>query len=161
MSLWVVNTSPLVFLGHLGRLDLLRREGRSVCIPRAVFDEVRAKPDVVARAVETACSEWMGLRDVKDQASVELIEVDLHKGEAEAVVLAKELAAESLVLDDQDARRFAARRGLHVIGTVGILLAAFKRREIGSLRQELDRLLALGFRISPRLLAAALIEAGE
>jgi hypothetical protein len=32
MSVWVVNTSPLVFLGSLGRLELLRGEGREVCI---------------------------------------------------------------------------------------------------------------------------------
>jgi hypothetical protein len=26
MNIWVVNTSPLVFLGNLGRLELLRHE---------------------------------------------------------------------------------------------------------------------------------------
>lgn len=40
MSVWVVNTSPLVFLGHLGRLELLQDEGREVGIPRAVVEEV-------------------------------------------------------------------------------------------------------------------------
>ena len=34
MSIWVVNTSPLVFLGNLSRLELLRHEGREVYIPR-------------------------------------------------------------------------------------------------------------------------------
>ena len=32
MSIWVVNTSPLVFLSNLGRLELLRHEGREVYI---------------------------------------------------------------------------------------------------------------------------------
>ena len=39
MSIWVVNTSPLVFLGNLGRLELLRHEGREVYIPRVVAEE--------------------------------------------------------------------------------------------------------------------------
>ena len=38
MSIWVVNTSPLVFLGNLGRL--LRHEGREVYIPQVVAKEI-------------------------------------------------------------------------------------------------------------------------
>ena len=45
MSIWVVNTSPLVFLGNLGRLELLRHEGREVYIPRAVAEEIAERPD--------------------------------------------------------------------------------------------------------------------
>jgi len=40
MSIWVVNTSPLVFLGNLGRLELLRHAGREVYLPRAVAEEI-------------------------------------------------------------------------------------------------------------------------
>ena len=40
MSIWVVNTSPLVFLGNLGRLELLHHTGREVYIPRAVAEEI-------------------------------------------------------------------------------------------------------------------------
>jgi hypothetical protein len=39
MSIWVVNTSPFVLLGNLGRRELLRHEGREVYIPRAVAEE--------------------------------------------------------------------------------------------------------------------------
>ena len=44
MSLWVVNTSPLVFLGNLGRLELLHHEGWEVYIPRAVAEELPRNP---------------------------------------------------------------------------------------------------------------------
>ena len=50
MSIWVVNTSPLVFLGNLGRLELLRHEGREVYIPRAVAEEIAEKPDAAAQS---------------------------------------------------------------------------------------------------------------
>jgi hypothetical protein len=43
MSIWVVSTSPLVFLGNLGRLVLLRHEGREVYIPCAVAESVSNK----------------------------------------------------------------------------------------------------------------------
>jgi hypothetical protein len=59
MSLWVVNPSPLVFLGNLGRLELLRHEGRAVYIPPAVTVEVAQKPDAAAQAFQAACVTWM------------------------------------------------------------------------------------------------------
>lgn len=85
----------------------------------------------------------------------------LGRGEAEAILLAEEVHAAWIVMDDATGRRVAARRGLRIIGTLGILLAAKRRFEIESLRAEIDRLLELGFRVSPRLVAAVLEEADE
>ena len=48
MSIWVVNTSPLVLLGYLGRLELLRYEGREVYTPQAVAEEIAENPDAAA-----------------------------------------------------------------------------------------------------------------
>ena len=66
-----------------------------------------------------------------------------------------------IVLDDQDARRFADRCGLKVIGTLGILLAAKQRGVIASLRAEINALVALGFRVNPQLVTAVLQRARE
>ena len=51
MTLWVVDTSPLVFLAKLGRLDLLRESADLVTVPRAVLTEVRAKPDAATYVI--------------------------------------------------------------------------------------------------------------
>ena len=161
MSVWVVNTSPLIFLSHLGRLELLRRQERAICIPRAVAEEVAEKPDVAVQAVQDACAAWMQIREVVDRTAVNVTQATLHQGEADVIVLAIELQAEMLVMDDQDARRFATRCGLKTIGTLGILLAAKQRGDIPSLRQEIESLRTLGFRANPRLVAAALQRAGE
>ncbi|HEY5869364.1 MAG TPA: DUF3368 domain-containing protein [Candidatus Tectomicrobia bacterium] len=161
MSIWVANTSPLVFLGNLGRLELLRHEGREVYIPRAVAEEIAEKPDAASQAVQTAWATWMQVRHITDQTAMTLVQTALHKGEAEAIVLAAELHAERLVFDDQEARRFADRCGLKVIGTLGILLAAKQRGAIASLREEINALVALGFRVNPRLVTAVLQSAEE
>lgn len=161
MSIWVVNTSPLVFLGNLGRLELLRHEGREVYIPRAVAEEIAEKPHAAAQAVQTACATWIQVQNVTDHTAVTLVQAALHKGEAESIVLATELHAERLVMDDQDARRFADRCGLKIIGTLGILLAAKQRGAIASMRDEINALVSLGFRVNPRLVAAVLQRARE
>jgi hypothetical protein len=35
MSLWVTDSSPLIFLAKLNRLDLLRQEAQEVLVPPA------------------------------------------------------------------------------------------------------------------------------
>ncbi len=80
MSVWVVNTSPLIFLSHLGRLELLRRQERAICIPRAVAEEVAEKPDVAVQAVQDACAAWMQIREVVDRTAVNVTQAALHRG---------------------------------------------------------------------------------
>lgn len=161
MTVWVVDTSPLIFLSHLDRLDLLRRGGREVVIPRAVLFEVVARQDSAAAAIHAACESWLVVKEVRDRAAVEFVNVDLHAGEAEAIVLAKELAVEWLVMDDQKARQCATRAGLKVVGTLGLLLAAKRKGQVPSVRREIEKLQEAGFRASPRLVTAVLEQAGE
>jgi len=161
VTTWVVDTNPLIFLGKLGRLDLLKQSADVVHAPQAVLDETRAKPDDATQAIEDAARSWLSVQAVGNQSAVEILLSDLDRGEAEAIVLAREIGADRLVMDDLDARRFARRVGLEVVGTMGLLLAARLRGEIPSIREEIERLQKLGFRVSPSLVEAMLREAGE
>ena len=161
MNLWVVDASPLIFLAKLERLDLLRQAAGSVCLPQAVADEIRAKPDMATQLLEQALQTWIEVRVVDNRMAVDLLLAELDLGEAEVIVLAKILNAEYVVMDDLDARRFARRVGLRPIGTLGLLLAARLRGEIPSLQAEIQRLEKFGFRASSALKAQILRAAGE
>ena len=161
MSIWVVDTSPLIFLAKLGHLDLLRKGADAVYVPHAVLEEVRAKPDAATYAIEHACQTWLLIRPVGNRQAVEIVQADLDLGEAEVIALAREVGADRVVMDDLDARRFARRLGLEMVGTVGLLLAARLRDELPSLRREIERLEALGLRVAPALVEAVLQAAGE
>jgi predicted nucleic acid-binding protein len=161
VSIWVVDTSPLIFLSKLGRLDLLQGQARTICAPQAVLDEIGAKTDEAAQAIEQASRSWLSVRQVGNRQAVEILLADLGPGEAEAIVLAKEVSADKVVMDDLDARRFARRVGLDLIGTMGLLLAARLRGDIPSLREEIAHLQGLGFHIAAPLAEALLREAGE
>ena len=161
MTRWIVDASPLIFLAKLDRLDLLRRSATEVLLPAAVLEEIRRHPDEASASVEEALGTWLRMSVVRDRSAVEFLELDLGPGEAEAIALAREVQAERIVLDDQDARRFARRLGLVPIGTLGILLAARLRGELRALRAEIERLQDAGFRASPALVAAVLQTAGE
>ncbi|MFZ5919219.1 MAG: DUF3368 domain-containing protein [Chloroflexota bacterium] len=161
MTIWVVDTSPLIFLSKLGYLDLLRKSADVVYVPRAVLDEIQIKPDDATQAIEEARRSWLSVQAVGNQSAVEILLADLDRGEAEAIVLAREIGADRLVMDDLDARRFARRVGLEVIGTMGLLLAARLRGEIRSVREEIEQLREYGFRVAPALVRVILEEARE
>lgn len=161
MTTWVVDTSPLIFLAKLGHLDLLRTGADLVCVPQAVLDEVQTGRDDAAAIISEASLSWLSVRQVINSDAVVLLQGDLDRGEAEVIVLAREIHADRLVMDDLDARRLARRLGFDLVGTMGLLLAARLRGTIPSLRNEIERLDALGFRATPLLVEAALKEAGE
>jgi hypothetical protein len=106
---------------------------------------------------------WIEVQSVTDINKVLTLQTDtgLDLGECAAIVLAQELGANRLLIDERTARREAQVRGLPVIGTIGILLLAKQRSHISSVKEVLDDLIANGTRISQRLYDDALTIAGE
>lgn len=77
---------------------------------------------------------------IEVRPATQLIEVDdIAPADREAIALARELNATVLLMDDQQARRCAARLGVATIGTVGLLEAA-AARDLVSLPGALEKL---------------------
>jgi predicted nucleic acid-binding protein len=94
--------------------------------------------------------------------SVTVLQMELDVGEAEAIALAKELAADLLLMDGRRGRDIAARLGLRVIGLLGVLIEAKHRGMIPAVKPILDDLKAkAGFWVSQQLYARVLQAAGE
>lgn len=161
MTTWVVDASPLIFLAKLERLELLKNHADTICVPQAVLEEIQAKADEAKCVIERATRSWLSVCQVSNRQAVEILSADLGLGETEVIILAKEIGADKVVMDDLDARRFARRVQLDVVGTMGLLLAARLRGEIPSLREEIEQLQALGFHVAIPLVEALRKEAGE
>jgi predicted nucleic acid-binding protein len=65
------------------------------------------------------------------------------------------------VLDDGEARACAQSLSIQLIGTLGIILRARKLELVPAARPLVDRVLAVGSRLSHELLEAALKQVGE
>lgn len=161
MNIIVADAGPLIFLAKLGRLDLIQNQGEEVYIPNAVFNEIRAKKDGASAKIEQATKNWLQVKKVKNQEAVNLLLADLDIGEAEVIVLANELKANRLILDDLDARRFARRINIPIIGTLGILLSAKLQEKIPSVNDEILKLQKHGFWANEKLIDEILMTAGE
>ena len=85
----------------------------------------------------------------------------LDKGEAEVIMLAKELKADLVIIDEKLARRYAQKEGLKVTGTLGILLKAKKLGLINAVKPLLNDMLDNGIWLNPMLIEEVLALAGE
>ena len=89
------------------------------------------------------------------------LELTLDEGEAEVIVLAQEVGADLVIIDEDKARKVAKRSGLYVTGTIGLLLDAKKRGKILHIKPFLCRLIEGGIYISGNLYDNALSQASE
>ena len=121
----VSNTTPLIALGKLNQLGLLRALFGEVYIPGAVFSEVIAKNDEASRYI-IYNSDWIHVKEVKYVRNFLIFKEDLHEGEVEAMILAKRINADMVLIDDKAARKAASRLGLPLGGSLAILLEAKK-----------------------------------
>lgn len=140
----VCDTSPLILLAKIRRLDLLCQLYHHIVVPTSVLAEVTAKSGKEAEHIESlARSGQCQVRHASTYA-VKSLPDDLGPGERETIALALETRADLVILDDQRGRRAAREKGLTVTGTVGVLVEAKWRGLIPSLRQDLDRLVEAG-----------------
>lgn len=98
---------------------------------------------------------WLEVRTPAESPAADLAELDA--GERDAILLAKQMKADRLLLDEKQGRREAARLGIVVTGTLGVLRDAAVLGLL-DLRTAIDRLQSTTFRISPDVLAALLKE---
>ncbi len=159
----VSNTSPLLYLAKLGKLDLLRKLFNKIFIPTAVYEEAvlkgKEKSFIDARVIEQAINEkWIEVKKVNLNNKERYSEIDI--GESEAIELAKTLNSNLLLIDDAPARVIAESFGLNVKGTLFVLMKAYSNKLINEneIRNLLSRLISSGFRISPELYGKILEE---
>lgn len=90
-----------------------------------------------------------------------LLRDEFGKGESEAIVLAQEIMADYVLIDEKPAIRKLSMLNIPRIGTMGIILVAKEKGIIKEVKPYLDRLIKSGFRIDENLYAQALAMAGE
>lgn len=157
----VSNSSPIIHLTKIGRLNLLRDYFQEIVIPEAVYRECITEGKGRSEAELIKNADCIKRAQVKDNKLVKLLQSTLDDGESEAIALSLEIRASLILLDDSDAREKARLYGLKITGIIGILLRAKREGKVPSLKGELKRLKETGFWIAEDLEATLLSEVGE
>jgi predicted nucleic acid-binding protein len=149
----VSDSSPLVVLAKLGCLDLLHMLFPQVYISEEVYREVVISGAGLPGASEVAKAEWIEVKQLQNRADL-LVAQGKHAlgiGEISAILLAKQINANTVLLDDRHARKLAAAEGMYVQGSVGLLETLYLRGHLADLRDAFRQLLAHSY-IDQRLL---------
>ena len=155
----VSDTSPITNLIQIEQLDLLRKLFARIVIPKKVFEELS---DYEGQAKVIKDNEWILVRSVSNQEAVKTLSRHLDLGEAEAIVLAKELKVKLLIMDERKGRNEAEKQGLEIIGLLGVLVRGKQEGHLDTLRPILDILTEdIGFRVSKKLYDLILKSVGE
>ena len=155
----IADNTPLRYLILLGYSDILPALYGRVIIPHAVFMELQHPhtPRVV-RAWMAKLPTWLEIRQTTSIADPVLAELDA--GERDAILLAQELHADLLLIDEGDGYGAATQRGIHCMRTVGLLEQAGIHGLL-ELPEAIARLRRTNFRIYHTVLDAVLARDAE
>lgn len=153
----IANTTPLIALANIGRLDILEKIYGNILIPRAVMNEIISEP--AKRRVND--SKWIRVEDIEDTSQKKMYKAKLHEGEVEVMILAQEKNADLVIIDDNAAKKTAKYLGLKVTGTLGVLLRAKREGILDRITPVIDELIKDGLYISDDILQYVLKQADE
>lgn len=146
----ISDTSCFIVLTNIDELNLLQRMYVSVLTTPEVSDEYgQSLPN------------WIQVKAAADIQLQKVLELQVDKGEASAIALAIETPESTLIIDDFKARKVAERLGLHITGTIGIIIKAKLNGIIPSIKPYLIKIKETDFRLSSELEQQSLKQAGE
>ena len=128
----VFDSSPLIHLTQIGKMNYIFQLFKDIIIPYAVFDEV------VNKGIEKKQSDAFIIQDYIDSGKIRYLKSPLenhlyknilHEGERECILLAKERNALAII-DERKARYVARNQQITFHGTMGILYILLKQKII-------------------------------
>lgn len=154
----VSNTTPIISLSAIGRLDILKKVFGKVIIAEAVFNEIKAKQQYGYSEIEC---DFIEVKAIKGQLYKDFLLTELDSGEAETIILAKEINANFVIIDENLGYKIASNSGLTAIRTLSILLRAKEKGYVTELKPLLDDMITKGRWYSQAVYKTFLTKAGE
>lgn len=152
----VADTSPVLHLARIGRLELIRAVFGEVVVPRTVWSELIQPGTRLEVVAIIRAAAWIAV--VEDP---ELRDLGLDPGETAAILLASSLRASAILIDERRGRGVASGMGLAVIGTLGVLAGAKRAGVLVLARPVIAELHADGFWLADGLVEEFLATLGE
>jgi predicted nucleic acid-binding protein len=136
----ISNSTPLIAFIKKNELTLLQNLFNEIIIPRAVYNEIIDIPKGLNQEKKVIDEEikknWILIKDVK---ALKFPELNLGKGETEALNLCLNMNNPLLLIDEKKSRNIAISLNIDILGTLGIL-AIMKKKGIKNEQQLLENL---------------------
>ena len=136
----ISNSTPLIAFIKKNELSLLKNLFDEIIIPRAVYNEIINIPKGLNQEKKVLDEEinkhWILIKDLK---ALKFPELNLGKGETEALNICLNLNNPLLLIDEKKSRNIAISLNIDILGTLGIL-AIMKKKGIKNEQQLLENL---------------------
>jgi len=156
----ISDSSPLIALSKVDKLNLLKKIFEHIHIPEAVWREVVEEGKGLSGS-EIKNLSWVKVEKVKDLNVLRALSDKFGKGEREVIGMAIETSTPLVLIDEKIAKRKLDSLDIPVIGTLGILLIAKRKKLIKNIKNPMDKLIKSGFYIDKVLYKSALDIARE
>ena len=130
----VSDTTPIISLLKINRLNLLEKSFGKVLIPNAVYEELTADIRFIEEAKIIKNAPCIKFVPVLNSEAVRILRMatGLDQGESEAIVLTDERKADILLMDEAKGRAISEKMGISIMGTIGLLISAYEDHFISS-----------------------------
>lgn len=154
----VSNATPIISLASVEKLSILKDLFHRIIIPGEVYREIYSGR---YPGYDDLDSDLFEIIELKDSERLDFLLNELDRGESESILLAEEIAADFLIIDERHAYRIAQSRGINVIGTLSVLLMAKDQGSINTIKPILDEMIDKGRWYSMRVYEYFLKSIGE
>ncbi len=154
----VSNTTPIISLASIAQVEVLKTLFGKIHIPESVYQEIKTRKGYGFDEVE---ANYFEINPVEDQLLSTFLTVDLDRGERDAILLAKLLPADLLLMDERLGYKIARWQSITAMGTLGILRLAKQKGLIQAIKPLFDRMIQNGRWYSPRVYEEFLKDVGE
>lgn len=154
----VSNATPIITLASINQIDILKHFFDKIYIPQAVYDEIKSKK---AYGYQEIDDEFFQVRNIEDTFAQNILLNDLDLGEAQTIVLAKELNADIVLIDETIGYNIANSQELNVKRTLSFLIVAKEKGFIDEVKPLLDQMIDNGRWISRKVYLDVLEFCGE
>jgi predicted nucleic acid-binding protein len=146
MRLIISDSTTIITLLNIERLDILTNIFSCVYIPKRVYEEIVIEEQIILD------KDFFITKEIEDKKLYKLLSKSLYAGESEAIILAKEMSL-SLIIDEKKGRKVAFNLGINIFGFIGLLILNY-RNELITKEDTIDifyRAKEQGFRVGSRL----------
>jgi predicted nucleic acid-binding protein len=158
----VTNSTPIISLAKIDKLHLLRDIFGKIYVPNAVYKEVVLKGKGRPGSKEIEEAEWVESKEVYNIISKKHLLAYLDEGEAEVILLADELSASLVIMDERKGYEVLSNLlNIKVIGTIAILSMAKDLGLVENIKPYLDKMKANGVWIDDQIYAISLKDVNE
>lgn len=126
----------------IGKIEILKDIFQEIIIPQAVYDELKSTQG--RYGYNEVDLPFIIVKEIKNIEETTNLLTQLDLGEAETIVLSKELGADNTIIDENIGYHIAKEENLNVIRTLSILLKAKDDKIITEVKPLIEEMIVKG-----------------